>query len=148
MTEAGASTEQAKKARPIVPYLKLPEKEGEEAVLVGVRCKACGKAFLGERLVCPNCTAVNRFEPVTFSRTGELYAYTIVYQSAPGIPVPYISAIIDLPEGVSVRANLVDIEPRPENLKFGMKVEMVTRKVREDSEGNDVIAFFFRPAGQ
>jgi len=47
---------------------------------------------------------------------------------------------------VSVRANLVDVEPKPENLKFGMKVEMVTRKVREDSEGNDVIAFFFRPA--
>ncbi len=145
MTEAGTTAGEAKKVRPIVPYLKLPEKEGEEAVLVGVRCKACGKAFLGERLVCPACTAINQFEPVTFSRTGELYAYTIVHQSAPGIPVPYISAIIDLPEGVSVRANIVDVEPRPENLKFGMKVEMVTRKVREDSEGNDVIAFFFRP---
>jgi len=35
MTETG-TTGEAKKVRPIVPYLKLPEKEGEEAVLVGV----------------------------------------------------------------------------------------------------------------
>jgi len=27
-----------------------------------------------------------------------------------------------------------------------MPVEMVTKKVREDKDGNDVVAFFFRPA--
>jgi uncharacterized OB-fold protein len=47
---------------------------------------------------------------------------------------------------VSVRCNIIDVEPDPKSLPFGMSVEMVTKKVREDKEGNDVIAFFFRPA--
>ena len=53
---------------------------------------------------------------------------------------------IDLPEGVSVRCNIIDVEADPDKIEFGMPVEMVTSKVREDKEGNDVIAFFFRPA--
>ncbi len=80
--------------------------------------------------------------------------YSIVHQSAPGIPIPYISAIVDLPEGVSVRCNLVDVEPDPAKITFGMPVEMVTRKVRERQEKDaqgveetiDIIAFFFRPS--
>jgi uncharacterized OB-fold protein len=64
----------------------------------------------------------------------------------PGVPTPYVAAIVDLPEGVSVRCNLVDVEPDPGRLAFGMPVRMVTRTVRTDNEGNDVVAFFFRPA--
>jgi uncharacterized OB-fold protein len=77
-----------------------------------------------------------------------------VHQSVPGVPVPYVSAIVDLPEGVSVRCNLVDVEPDPAKIKFGMPVEMVTRKVRERKEKNaegaeetiEIIAFFFKPS--
>ena len=36
--------------------------------------------------------------------------------------------------------------PSPQALHFGMAVQMVTKKVRTDEEGTDVIAFFFRPA--
>jgi len=80
--------------------------------------------------------------------------YSIVHQSVPGVPVPYVSAIVDLPDGVSVRCNLVDVEPDPAKIQFGMPVEMVTRKVRERKEktpeGNeetiDIIAFFFKPS--
>jgi len=36
-------------------------------------------------------------------------------------------------------------EPDPKNLKFGMPVQMVTEKIRTDREGNDVIAFSFKP---
>ena len=72
--------------------------------------------------------------------------YSIVHQSAPGVSTPYVAAIVDLPEGVSVRCTIVDVEPNPAQLQFGMPVEMVTKKVREDKDGNDVIAFFFRPA--
>ncbi|HVN84233.1 MAG TPA: OB-fold domain-containing protein [Candidatus Binatia bacterium] len=79
------------------------------------------------------------------SSTGTLWVYSIVHQSAPGIPTPYVAAIVDLPEGVSVRCNIIDVEPDPAKIRFGMPVEMITKKVREDREGNDVIAFFFRP---
>jgi len=70
------------------------------------------------------------------------------------MPVPYVAAIVDLPEGVSVRCNIVDIEPDPAKIKFGMPVEMVARKVRERKEKTsegveetiDIIAFFFKPS--
>ena len=51
------------------------------------------------------------------------------------MPTPYIAAIVDLPEGVSVRCNINGVEPDPKNLKFGMPVQMVTEKIRTDREG-------------
>jgi uncharacterized OB-fold protein len=60
--------------------------------------------------------------------------------------VPYVVGVVDLPEGVSVRCNLVDVEPDPKHLVFGMPVEMTTGVSQQDKDGNDVIAFYFRPA--
>jgi len=59
--------------------------------------------------------------------------------------VPYVAAIVDLPEGVSVRCSLIDVPPDPAALSFGMPVEMTTRVSQQDREGNDVVAFYFRP---
>jgi uncharacterized OB-fold protein len=46
---------------------------------------------------------------------------------------------------VSVRCNLIDVEPDPAKLRFGMPVEMTTGVSQQDREGNDVVAFYFRP---
>ena len=152
---AGEGTAGGHKQRAIASMLRLPTSPGEKSYLVGYRCTACGATYIGEgRVGCSKCTADGRIEEIKLSDHGTLYVYSIVHQSAPGIPVPYISAIVDLPEGVSVRCNLVDIEPDPAKIKFGMPVEMVTRKVRERKEKNaagaeeviDIIAFFFRPS--
>lgn len=140
------ATETEKKERPIVPFLHLPEKPGERPYLEGSRCKQCGATYLGKRMACSRCFSTEPMEQLRLSDRGELYVYSIVHQSFPGIPTPYIAAIVDLPEGVSVRCNLEGVEPDPKNLKFGMPVEMFTEKVRTDREGNDVIAFKFRPA--
>ncbi len=134
-----------KKIRPIVPFLRLPE-NGEAPHLVGKKCGNCGAVYLGRRVACSKCSGTGPFNEIRLSDTGTLWVYSIVHQSAPGIPTPYVAAIVDLPEGVSVRCTLIDVEPQPEKLPFGMPVKMVTKKVREDKEGNDVIAFFFRPA--
>ena len=83
---------------------------------------------------------------MALSDRGNVWVFSIVHQSAPGIPTPYIAAIVDLPEGVSVRTNISDVEPDPKNLKFGMPVQFVAEKIRTDREGNDVIAFSFKPA--
>ena len=136
---------EGKKARPIVPFLRLGQ-NGEKPHLVGKKCSTCGAVYLGTRVACSKCFATGPFNEVQLSDTGQLWVYSIVHQSAPGIPTPYVAGIVDLPEGVSVRCTLIDVEPNPEKIKFGMPVEMVTKKVREDKEGNDVIAFFFRPA--
>jgi uncharacterized OB-fold protein len=145
LAEATGTTTQAQ--RPIVPYLVLPEDPNETPYLLGSRCRACGAVYLGERRFCSKCSAVEQMETIRLSDEGEVYVWTIVHQSAPGIPVPYIAAIVDLPEGVSVRCNIEGVEPKPENMKFGMKVKMFTEKVREDKDGNAIIAYKFRPIG-
>jgi uncharacterized OB-fold protein len=137
-----------KKQNAIVPFLRIPESAAEKPYLWGVKCKSCGAAYLGERMACGKCFAVDEFEEVRFSDQGTLRAFTIVYQTAPGIEVPFIAAIVDLPEGTAVRANIGGVEPEGDKVAalLGKKLEMYTEKVREDKEGNDVIVFKYRPA--
>ncbi len=145
MAEATATTE--KQARPIVPFLKLPDQEGGKAHLQGSKCKKCGAVYLGSRMACSKCFAVDNFEAVQLSNRGEVHVFSVVHQSAPGVPVPYMAAIVDLPEGVSVRCNVEGVDMvnfKPEEI-FGMPVEMYVEKIRTDREGNDVYAFKYRP---
>ena len=132
-----------KKEIPIVPILRLPE--GEQPYLAGSKCSECGTVFLGDRMACSRCLSTEPLEHIRLSDRGELHVFSIVHQSVPGVPVPYVAAIVDLPEGVSVRCNIVGVEPDPKNLEFGMPVQMFTEKVHTDRDGNDVIAFKFRP---
>ena len=133
------------KAVPIVPYLRLPESAREEATLLGSRCKNCGEVYLGKRAICIKCYKMGEMEEVALSRTGEIFSYTIIHQSAPWVQVPYIAAVIKLPEGPVLTATLTGCEPRPGTVRVGMPVRMVTEKVRQDSDGNDVIAYKFKP---
>src|SRR5260370_899173 len=75
---------------------------GRDAVRGGWRCPACGAPYLGHRIACSKCAARGRFEEVPLSRHGTLWVYPIVHQSSPGVPVPYVVGVVDLPEGVSV----------------------------------------------
>lgn len=146
MAESETQTAE-KKQMPILPFLRLPEEPGDKPYLCGSKCKQCGAVYLGSRIACSRCLSTEPMEEIRLSDRGELHVFSIVHQSAPGIPVPYVAAIVDLPEGVSVRCNIEGVEPDPKNLKFGMPVEMFTQKVHTDREGNDIIAFKFRPAG-
>ena len=130
---------------PVVEYLKLPE-DGDP-YLEGHKCGDCNSIFLGEREVCSNCTARGKIEPIKLSNKGKLYSYSITFRSFPGIDVPYISAIVDLDGGGTVKGNLIDCEPDPEKIEFDMPVEVVFDDAlgRKDAEGNSYISYFFKP---
>ena len=132
-------------ALPVVEYLKLPE-DGDP-YLEGHKCGNCNSIFLGEREVCSNCTARGKIEPVKLSNKGKLYSYSITFRSFPGIDVPYISAIVDLDGGGTIKGNLIDCEPDPEKIEFDMPVEVVFDDAlgRKDAEGNSYISYFFKP---
>ena len=131
--------------RPILPILKLEPK----AHLVGSKC-SCGALYLDlSRVACSKCGAAGPFPQTEFSNQGKVWVFSVVHQSFPGIKTPYATAIIDLPEGVSVRSSLVDVdteemEKNPQKI-FGMPVELVTSVVAKDREGHDVVAFQYRP---
>ncbi len=132
---------------PAVDYLKLPE-DGDP-YLEGHKCGACGSIFLGERSVCSNCGARDQMSAVKLANTGRLHVFSIVHRSFPGIDVPYISAIVDLDGGGTVKGNLINVEPDPEKVQFGMPVELVYKDAlgRKDREGNSYISYFFQPRG-
>jgi len=138
----------AEEARPLpaVPYLKVPEKG--DPYLEGQECKACGAIFLGERAVCSKCGARDGLEAKTLANTGKLHVYSIVHRSFPGIEVPYVSAIVDLDGGGTVKGNLIGVDPDPDKIQFGMPVEVVYKDAlgRKDKEGNAYVSHFFQPA--
>lgn len=141
-----AATE--KKPRPIVPFLRLPESPNEQPYLWGSKCKSCGAVYAGDRMACSKC-AGQEMEEIRLGNQGEVYTFTVIYQSFPGIPAPFVAATVDLPEGVSVRATISGLDPDNPDPKdwLGKKVEMYTEKVYSDKQGNDVIAYKFRPVG-
>jgi uncharacterized OB-fold protein len=137
--------ETAAKPLPVVPFLKIPE--GGEPYLEGYKCGACGEIFLGQRMVCAACGARNQMSAVKLSNDGKLYNFTVVHRNFPGVPVPFISAIVDLEGGGCVKGNLVDMLPSPEAIKFDMPVKVVFRDAgRKDKDGNSYLSYFFVPA--
>jgi len=88
-------------------------------------------------------------ERMKLANTGTLYAYSIVHRSFPGIEVPYVSAIVDLDGGGTVKGNLIGIDPDPEKIRMGMPVEVVFKDAlgRTDKDGNHYLSYFFQPRG-
>ncbi len=131
---------------PAVPYIKGADTD--DPYIEGHKCGACGSIFLGEREVCSKCGARDQIAPTRLSNKGKLYVYSIVHRSFPGIEVPYISAIVDLEGGGTVKGNLIDVEPDPDNIQFDMPVDVVFGDAlgRKDKDGNSYVSYFFKPA--
>ena len=129
---------------PVVSFLKIPDQG--DPYLEGQQCKGCQAIFLGERTTCSACGKSEGFAAKQFSNHGELYVYSIVHRSFPGVEVPYVSAIVDLEGGGTVKGNLINIEPDPEKIKMGMPVETIFQIApRKDADGNEYLTYFFQP---
>jgi len=137
--------EAEKKTLPIVAYLHLPESTNEEPYLWGNKCKSCGAVYVGSRMACSRCSS-RGLEEVRFSNHGEIWTFGVVHQSIPNVPTPFVAAIVDLPEGASVRATVTGLDPnRPDSAWFGKKVRMYVEKAYTDKQGNDIITYKYRP---
>jgi uncharacterized OB-fold protein len=129
---------------PVVEWLKAGD---GGPYLEGQACEKCQAIYLGERAHCARCFARGSLRPKRLSNRGTLYVYSIVHRSFPGVPVPYVSAIVDLEGGGTVKGNLIGIEPDPAKLELGMPVQVVYRDLeRKDDKGNSYFSYFFQPA--
>ncbi len=124
---------------PLVDYLVLDESPH----LTACECTSCGARYFGRRNACASCSATE-FKDVALSSDGIVKAFSIVTFAAPGVPVPFVSAIIDC-EGTSVRANIINCEPSPEVVHLGMKVRLATYVLGTDDNGVEAIGFGFEP---
>jgi uncharacterized OB-fold protein len=80
------------------------------------------------------------------SGRGEIFSFTTMYNAPQGYEdqKPYTVALVKLDEGPMVTAQLTDVDAQ--DVKIGMRVEMVTRKLREEGEEGQIIyGYKFRP---
>jgi len=124
---------------PHVDYLVL----GDDPHLEANECTGCGARFFDRRNACANCSA-DEFRKAAVATEGEVRAFTIVTFAAPGIPVPFVAAVVDC-AGTSVRANLVNVTPDADHVQLGMKVKLTTFPIGTDEAGTEAIGFGFEP---
>lgn len=125
---------------PLVEYLRL----GERPYLSANECTNCGARFFDRRNACANC-GKRDFKKARVRNGARLKAFTIVHRAAPGIPAPYVSAIVETDDGTTVRSNVVNCEPTPEAVSLGMKLKLTTYPIGKDDEGTEAVAFGYEP---
>ncbi len=77
--------------------------------------------------------------------TGVVRTFTIVHRAAPGVTVPYVSAVVDLDGGGVVKANILNVAADPDYVEVGMRVSLTTFIVGTDDEGTEAVAFAYEP---
>ena len=124
---------------PLVDYLVL----GDQPHLQAHECTNCGARYFDRRNACASCFG-DSFKEYAVPTEGEVKAFTIVANAAPGIPTPFVAALIDC-GGTSVRANVINTEPDPEHVQMGMKVRLATYSLGKDDNDVEAIGFGFEP---
>ncbi|MEY2966284.1 MAG: hypothetical protein RLY50_334 [Actinomycetota bacterium] len=125
---------------PHVNYLVL----GDNPHLVANECTSCGARFFDRRNACASCFATD-FRQVDVPTEGEVVSFTIVTFASPGVPVPFVAAIVKCGT-TSVRGNIINCDPTPEKVSLGMKVRLATYSLGADDNGTEAIGFGFEPA--
>lgn len=107
----------------------------ERYALTGSKCPKCGQIYYPKRRVCAECHS-REIEETILARQGTIESLAIDYLPVMGNMecLPIIRAIIKLDNGPSVFADVVDCSE--DQAAIGMRVEMVIRRVKRESNGN------------
>ena len=127
---------------PIVDYLALDDGPPH---LVAWEAVDSGALYFDRRNGDAN-SGGTEFKRRKLATTGKLRSFTIVHRTVPGVPAPYVSALVDLDGGGSVKGNLLKVEPDPEHVKLGMPLRMTTFVAGTDDDGTEAVAFAFEPS--
>ncbi len=114
--------------------------------LMGTRCVTCESIYFPPRNFCPSCRRQSKLEKEKLAGRGEVETYTIIHTASQGFEkqVPYIMAVIKSEEGPSFTSQIVNC--KPDDMKIGLKVEKVFRKIQEDGDAGLIhYGFKFQP---
>lgn len=116
------------------PFRILPEvtpanehfwRGGAQGELRFLRCRPCRTFIHPPAPVCPRCLAKD-VAPEAVSGRARVLTFTVNHQPfVPGLPPPYVIAIVELPEqaGLRLTTNLVGIAP--EDVRIDLEVRVV-----------------------
>ena len=113
-----------------ITWRRIPERYR----LSGSACESCKTSYFPTRKLCPKCRRKGKIVSKQFSGRGTVYSFTEVSSGPVGfeLEAPYVLAIVELEEGPRLTAQVVGISEK--DIKIGDSVEMVFRKIMEDSE--------------
>jgi uncharacterized protein len=98
-------------------------------VLVRPLCNSCGRSFFVPQAVCTHCLS-NDWTYAQSSGQGTVYSATVVHRAPyPGVEAPFHLAVVDLDEGWSMLANLLDAGEGP--VAIGTRVQVAWLDVDE-----------------
>lgn len=113
-----------------ITWRRIPERYR----LSGSACENCKTNYFPTRKICPKCRRKGKVVLRQFSGKGKVYSFTEVSSGPAGFELesPYVLAIVELAEGPRITAQVVGIGEK--DVKIGDSVEMIFRKIMEDSE--------------
>lgn len=126
--------------------------EGRAARLVGSRCEGCGSTYFPRALGCrnPACSRPPVQETLLASH-GVLYSYTVqTFRPPPLFRMddwsPYAIGLVELADDRIRVLGMLGGCPL-DQLRIGMALEMDTRTLYRDAQGQDVMTYQFVPRG-
>lgn len=127
-----------------VPYVVIEGPDGH--YLIGSRCGRCGATLLGKRVACAACGMGDSISHIRLAGTGRVRTCSVVSRSYPGVPVPFIAAVVEIDGGGVVRGTLCG--PIPENplAEIGRPVRICIEDTgQRDPSGRPFYSHVFRP---
>ena len=113
---------------------------GKNGELLIHQCLDCSYYVHPPVRFCPQCESRN-VEPQAVSGKGTIESFTVVHkQWVPGLKVPYVLALVTIDEQANVRLATNIEQCEPEDVRFGMAVEVFFEN------RDDVWVPLFRPA--
>lgn len=113
----------------------------------GFRCGNCGAAFTEQTLACRACASRAAPEPFQAASTGKLWSWSIVQRSYPGVAVPFVSAIVDLDDGLTLKGTVVGVDHGDLRQGRPLRLEFDDAGGARDKDGAPYVGFHFVPAG-
>jgi uncharacterized OB-fold protein len=123
----------------------------EPPQLIGSRCQRCGATTFPKQDRCPRCSAAEMSE-LLLPRRGTVVAWTTQgFLPHPGFAggqtadtfAPFAVGLVQLGDVVKVEGRLTKTDP--DNVRFGMEVEVTMFPFFVDEDGSEVMAFAFAP---
>lgn len=117
--------------------------ERSRYAMVGSKCDDCGKYYFPAKVICISCNSESMQEHL-FEGTGKLLEWTKIYEPSRGFEIyaPIYYGIVELEEGIRTSTQLTAIVDE-NKLKYGMKTQMVFRKLFSDGE-QGIVTYGFK----
>ncbi len=121
--------------------------DNAEAWIEGCRCGDCGTVMLDTTMACRSCGGRGSLQSFRAAQTGKVFSWTVVHRSYPGIAVPFVSAVVDLDDGLTLKGTLRAVEPDAVGAGFPVRLVFDDAGGACDSQGAPYVGFHFVPQG-